>query len=117
MFMVIFFMILCMMLCIMLCMRAPAPLRPWLYSLADCGTDAHAHVLLCPRNMTGTYFASQPQWQAGQDRRCGELVLQYCATIPDAIIRQQVAFECQLVIRQLNIEVGEGPPVCPTRHL
>lgn len=55
--------------------------------------------------MTGTYFASQPQWQAGQDRRCGELVLQYFATIPEATIRQQVAFECQIVIRQLNIEV------------
>jgi hypothetical protein len=56
--------------------------------------------------MTGTYWATEPQWQAGQDRRCGELVLQYFATIADVGVRQQVAFECRDVIRQLNIVVS-----------
>jgi len=53
------------------------------WCLQDCGGDAHAHVLTCPRNLLPkSYGGSHDQFQTVHRERVRPLVLQYLAGVP-----------------------------------
>jgi hypothetical protein len=53
--------------------------------LQDCGGDAHAHVLQCPRNLNpNTYYGTPEQFRLAQNARMRPAVQQYIASLPRA---------------------------------
>jgi hypothetical protein len=55
------------------------------WCLADCGGDAHAHVLACPHNLQrGSYGGSAEEFKTAHRTRVRPLLLAYLATVPQA---------------------------------
>jgi hypothetical protein len=59
------------------------------WCLADCGADAHPHVLQCPHNLQrGGYGGSLEQFNTAHRARVRPLVLAYLATVPQTEIAE-----------------------------
>ncbi len=55
------------------------------WCLADCGGDAHPHVLACPHNLQrGSYGGSVEEFKTAHRTRVRPLLLAYLATVPQA---------------------------------
>jgi hypothetical protein len=53
------------------------------WCLADCGRDAHPHVLQCPSSANpGTYYGTVEQFERTQKERRRNAVLQYLKSLP-----------------------------------
>ncbi len=65
------------------------------WCLADCGADAHAHVLQCPSNIQrGSYGGTLAQFNTAHRTRVQPLVRAYLATVPPAELAEVSSRHC-----------------------
>eukprot|EP01034_Spumella_vulgaris_P022513 gene22513-28642_t len=57
------------------------------WCLADCGRDAHAHVLACPENVGRSYYGTKAQFEAHHCQRRAKKVRQMIARQPGEVQR------------------------------
>jgi len=75
------------------------------YCLADCGTDAHAHVASCPHGRGG-YHGSFGVFEAAQRERRARMVKDYVETLPKDEAERALR-ECERELADLGIKLGE----------
>ena len=73
------------------------------FCLADCGTDAHAHVAACPHNVRGGGYGAPGDFVEAQRNRRQRMVADYLATL-EAGLRDKVIQACEQDFRDLNVD-------------
>ncbi len=87
------------------------------WCLADCATDAHSHVLKCPRNLQpGGYGGTLEQFNTAHRNRVGPLVLAYLVTVPQTEIAE-VSLHCSSTAQQeapalISVTCARLKPFC-----
>jgi hypothetical protein len=78
------------------------------WCLADCGTDAHAHVPGCLHNgaQGRSVYGRAEAFALGQRQRRRRMVLEYLATLEDERLRVRVVAACAQDLADLCIDVG-----------
>mmetsp|Transcript_39773 Transcript_39773/g.78214 ORF Transcript_39773/g.78214 Transcript_39773/m.78214 type:complete len:314 (+) Transcript_39773:1-942(+) len=87
----------------MKCSNCPCNFCGW--CLADCGTDAHSHVLRCKFSKEpGELFSTLAKFEAAHKERKTRLLLQYLAALPPEV-KQDVIVRCHTVLLQHDLQI------------
>lgn len=91
--------------CALTCSRPGCGCGFCAFCLADCGADAHRHVLQCPENTSPArgYFISSPQFNQSQCDRRLRLLREFCTQLPRGIV-DRVLRECAPYLEDIGIE-------------